>query len=136
MKTLICLLVCIPLVSVMVDAQSTACLQDQYGNQYNFTIDTVHNYLYGTATPSSTQCPSPPWALTGSYVQTGAGLALELTAAMPSGASCVPIYTLKGDFPNFDWYYDYGISTTPQQSKFVACGTAVSPKVTGKGNQK
>ena len=44
------LLVGFVLASGMVYCQ-TACLQDQYGNQYNFTVDETNTYVYGSVTP-------------------------------------------------------------------------------------
>jgi len=135
MQTLFSLVFCVAMGSGIVYGQ-TACLQDQYGNQYDFTIDTTHGYLYGTVS-NAQSCPASTWSLTGSYVQTTSGLGIELTAANPNGTSdpCFPIYTLKGIWPNFDWYYAFGISTIPQ-ARWVACGTPTSDKATGKGARK
>ena len=80
------------------------CLVDQFGNSYQFTVDSVHHFVYGTAT--NAQGCSPTWDLTGSYVRKK----LELTAANPSGGSdgCVNTYMLKGAYPNAEWYYAFG----------------------------
>jgi hypothetical protein len=106
------------------------CLQDQYGNQYSFALDQEHGYLYGTV--GNSQCAGAPWPLTGSYVQTAEGLLLELTAANPDPtAGCVATYKLKGLFPRFAWYYDFGYGA--QESAYTACGSEATadPSVGG-----
>ena len=115
-------------------AAQTACLQDQYGNQYNFTIDEPQGFVYGTTTGGQS-CQSATLPITGTFAKTANGLFFELTAANPTPDSCVAEYTLKGIYPNFDWYYSTGY-TTPQPSKYVACGSAVAKDVTGKGALK
>lgn len=106
------------------------CVQDQYGNQYNFWIDTAHNYLYGTATIQG--CSATVWDLTGSYYA-GFGPPFELTMANPLGTGdpvCVSTAKLKGAYPNGEWYYTTGYGAQP--FAFVTCGTApaadASPK--------
>jgi hypothetical protein len=134
MRMLCTVLVCLVLVSGMVYGQ-TACIQDQYGDQYNYTVDKANMYVYGTATISPTfNCPGGPWPLTGSYVTSASGNGFELTAANPdpSSPTCVPIITLKGVWPNFDWYYVTGPSDPPQPGTWAPCSkTAVT--ATGKG---
>jgi len=79
------------------------CLQDQYGNQYNFEVDSAHKYVYGYVIAAQ-ECDAKVWYLTGSYV----GKNLELTAANPLGdndTKCVPTFKIKGRFPNAAWYY-------------------------------
>lgn len=100
-------------------ASAQMCLQDQFGNQYNFTIDNAHKYVYGTVT-NAQGCPGGLWPLTGSY--TTGPLVLELTAANPLGADqgCISTYKLKGNYPNFAWYYDFGYGA--QESSYVPCG--------------
>ena len=102
----------------------TVCLQDQYGNQYSFTVDPEHKYVFGDVT--NNQGCAEQWPLTGSYTETPGGLLLELTAANPDGvfSSCVDTYKLKGIFPNFEWYYDSGWGSQP--ATWVACGTRVT----------
>ena len=102
----------------------SACLQDQYGNQYSFTVDEEHGYLFGTMTDGQ-GCGTTAWPLTGSFVQTEDGLMLELTVANPDGgAFCVPTFKLKGLFPRFAWYYDSGYGA--QESAYTACGADVT----------
>lgn len=99
------------------------CLQDQYGNQYDFVIDSEHRYVYGTMT-SVQGCDAPVWPLLGSYV--GGPLTVELTAANPLGDgdfACISEFKLKGQYPNFAWYYDTGYGA--QESAWVSCGAAV-----------
>src|SRR5262245_23631086 len=81
------------------------CVQDQYENQYNITVDASHGYLYGTV--SNAQGCATDWPVTGSYVPTTEGLAFELTAANPLGNmdTCQPIYKLRGRYPAFSWFY-------------------------------
>ena len=136
MRTLFSLLVVFVLASGMVYGQ-TACLQDQYGSQYNFTVDETNTYIYGSVTPGPTQCNSAAWDMTGNFVTSPAGLGLEITAANPDPSNgCVPIYTLKGIMPNFQWYYVGGISNPPQPGTWVACGTKVLESGAGKGTLK
>ena len=133
MRTLFSLLAGFVLASGMVYGQSK-CLQDQYGNQYNFTVDETNTYVYGSVTSPPGQCPGQPWDLTGSFVVTSAGVGLELTSSNPDPSNgCVPIYTLKGIMPNFNWYYINGPSNPPQPGKWVACGTQVLESGAGKG---
>jgi len=136
MRTLFSLLVSFVLASGMVYGQN-ACLQDQYGSQYNFTVDQTNTYVYGSVTPGPTQCKSAAWDMTGSFVTSPAGLGLEITAANPDPSNgCVPIYTLKGIMPNFQWYYVGGISNPPQPGTWVACGAKVLESGAGKGTLK
>jgi hypothetical protein len=134
MRMLCSVLVCLVLVSGMVYGQ-TACIQDQYGDQYNYTVDKATTYVYGTATIAPTfECPGGPWPITGSYVTSTSGNGFELTAANPdpSSITCVPIFTLKGTWPNFDWYYLTGPSVPPQPGTWVPC-SKTSVTATGKG---
>jgi hypothetical protein len=134
MRMLFSLLVGFVLVSGMVYGQ-TACIQDQYGDQYNYTVDKAANYVYGSVTVSpSFDCPGGPWPITGSYVSSTSGNGFEVTAANPdpSSPACVPMFTLKGIWPNFDWYYVTGPSSTPQAGTWVPC-SKTSVTATGKG---
>jgi hypothetical protein len=107
------------------------CVQDQYGNQYNFTIDRTHAYLYGTAT-NAQGCDAAPWPLIGSYVDSPAGLVVELTASRPlDSLPCVATYKLKGIWPKFPWYYESGYGA--QEATFVSCGTRVTADPTAGG---
>ena len=136
MRILWSLLAGFVLASGMVYGQN-ACLQDQYGSQYNFTVDQTNTYVYGSVTPGPTQCKSAAWDMTGSFVTSPAGLGLEITAANPDPSNgCVPIYTLKGIMPNFQWYYVGGISNPPQPGTWVACGAKVLESGAGKGTLK
>jgi hypothetical protein len=112
------------------------CLQDQYGNQYNFTLVTSSQYLYGTVT-SGQNCPGGAWPLVGSYTSTSSGIALELTTANPEGnaSSCVSEYMLKGVYPNFQWYYPF-TGTEPQPGTWASCSATITNKPSGKGALK
>jgi len=102
----------------------SVCLQDQYGDQYSFTVDEQHGYVFGSAMINSQfACGTTPWPLTGSYTQTEDGLLLELTVANPAGIGqpCVSTFKLKGLFPRFAWYYDFGYGS--QESAYVTCGS-------------
>jgi hypothetical protein len=113
-------------------ASAQLCRQDQFGNQYNFTIDQAHKFVFGTVT-NAQGCPGGPWPLTGSY--TTGPLVLELTAANPEGAGgCVTIYKLKGNYPNFAWYYETGYGA--QESAYVDCGAAPAAKPEEGGARK
>jgi hypothetical protein len=134
MRTLFSLLAGFVLASGMVYGQ-TACLQDQYGNQYNFTVDETNAYVYGSVTSGPNQCKSSPWNMTGSFVTGSGGLGFEITAANPDPSNgCPPIFTLKGIWPNFNWYYVTGVSDQP--GTWVACGTKVLESGVGKGSLK
>jgi hypothetical protein len=137
MRTLCSVLVCLMLVSGMVYGQ-TACIQDQYGDRYNYTVDKATMYVYGTATMAANfECPGGSWSITGSYVTSTSGNGFELTAANPdpSSPTCVPIFTLKGIWPNFDWYYVTGPSPTPQLGTWAPC-SETTVTATGKGPRK
>ena len=139
MRTLAGVLACFILGSGVAVGQSAACIQDQYGNQYNFTIDSAHLYVYGSVTRPGGGC-SLVWPLTGSYVTTAEGVGLELTASNPSfndpGDQCVSQYKLKGKLPNFQWYYPDGISTLDQPGTWAACGPTISKEATGRNGRK
>jgi len=136
MRTLFSLLVVFAMASGMVYGQS-GCLQDQYGNQYNFTVDKTNTYLYGIVTGGQS-CPAAVWPLTGSFVTTSSGIGLEITSTNPNGTSdpCVPMYTVKGIMPNFQWYYATGVSSPSQPGTWVSCGTKTSDTANGKGARK
>lgn len=108
----------------MATSSHARCVQDQYGNQYNFTVDTAHKYLYGTVT-SVQGCEADTWTLIGSY--TNGPLVVELTGANPHGdfdaEGCIAQFKLKGNYPNFAWYYADGYGA--QESQFVECGAPV-----------
>lgn len=108
------------------------CLQDQAtGYQFVFTNDKVHKYVYGTGNFGTVCSGASTWPLTGSYTVDASGiLALELTAANPSVDNCVPIFTIKGPFPNFEWYYDTGIVGVT--GTWVSCGAEVPANASGK----
>ncbi|MBI5444582.1 MAG: hypothetical protein HY900_25630 [Deltaproteobacteria bacterium] len=94
-------------VAVVAGRAQTLCLQDQYGNQYNFTVDRTQTYVYGTTIGAG--CGAVEWPITGSFVQQD-GIILELTASNPLGVSdnCVLTYKLKGKYPYAAWYYEDG----------------------------
>jgi hypothetical protein len=144
-------------ISVFMVAEARAdafCVQDQYGNQYNFVTDNLNRYAYGSATMVKTtiqDCDTPTYHITGSWVrssrihpQTGTSVInYELTAANPLGDSdvgCVATYKLKGVWPDGEWYYIAGISPVPQPFTFADCSvpaddTGVSGE-TGAGASK
>jgi hypothetical protein len=117
------LLACI-LVSLMVNIGQAKCVQDQVGNQYEFYVDPAHHYLYGEMR-SAQGCDAPVWYLIGAWVPAG-GTKYELTASNPLGDAdthCVPVYKIKGLYPNGAWYYTEGYGD--QEFQFVPCGSVV-----------
>ena len=97
------------------------CIQDQYGNQYDFTIDYTNNYLYGTVTMAQ-GCDATVWYVTGSYYG-GGGPPYELTAANPLGDAdlfCVTTFKIKGIYPDGEWYYTTGYGAQP--FTWLPCG--------------
>jgi hypothetical protein len=132
MKTLLTLTACLFLAF---GASFGECLQDQYGNKYNFTIDSTGQYVYGTVT-NGQNCSGGAWPLIGSYTVTSSGTALELTTANPLGdaSGCAPEYMLKGVLPNFQWYYS--VPGEPQPGTWVSCSATLTNKPSGKGAQK
>ena len=114
------------------------CVQDQYGNQYTFTVDTAHGYVTGHAT-NHQGCTGGTWPLLGSFVQTPQGTVVEFTLRNPSPTSgCVPSYKLKGIWPKSAWFYESGFGG--QEFTFTACGghatAAAEAKTKGKGTLK
>jgi hypothetical protein len=102
------------------------CVQDQYGGQYDFTIDSAHTYLYGSATMPAGLCGAPVWLLTGSFVNSG-GTKYELTAANPLGESdpsCIATFKIKGTYPNGAWYYTGGYGG--QEFQLIDCVAAAA----------
>ncbi|UCG44888.1 MAG: hypothetical protein JSV58_05720, partial [Candidatus Bathyarchaeota archaeon] len=102
-----------------------ACLQDQYGNVYDFEVDLDHNYIYGLFY-SNQGCDAPIWPLTGSFAR-GEGWMIELTGANPLGdsdPSCVPVFKVKGIYPNAAWYYADGYGG--QEFTWTHCGAAIT----------
>jgi hypothetical protein len=106
---------------------SAVCLQDQYGGQYNITYNAPRTTITGTYSTSGGVCGAT-WSLIGSWVTKGSVRHQELTAANPdplgAGSDCVPMFKLKGKYPNFAWYYTGGYGA--QESRFVACTPAAS----------
>ena len=105
------------------------CLQDQYGNQYDFTVDVAHTYLFGVVR-SGQGCTAPVWHLTGSYIPLATdfeqGVQYELTGANPLGDGdiiCVPTYKIKGTLYDGAWYYTDGYGN--QEFTFSFCDAAV-----------
>ncbi len=114
------------------------CVQDQYGNQYTFTVDAAHGYITGHAT-NHQGCTGGTWPLLGSYEVTAAGTMVEFTLRNPSAtSSCVPDYKLKGIWPKSAWYYESGYGA--QEFTFTACGgkalAGEHAKTAGKGTLK
>ncbi len=106
-----------------VDKANAFCLQDQYGNQYNLSY-VAPFYLYGTV--SNGQCTGV-WPVTGSiaYSLSSPGLVWEITGATQTAeSSCIDTFKLKGNYPNFEWYYASGPGG--QAATYVPCGSAVT----------
>lgn len=108
------------------------CLQDQYGNQYNITFDTVHFSITGTA--KMAQCGGDEWPLVGSYA--GADFnkrqqALVFANATNNASCTFGPFMLKGKYPKFAWYYTTGYGG--QESKFVACTAEAAPTASSSG---
>jgi hypothetical protein len=115
-----------------------SCVQDQYGNQYSFTVDAAHGYITGHAT-NHQGCAGGTWPLLGSFEQVAGGTMVEFTLRNPSPASgCVPAYKLKGLWPKSAWYYESGFGG--QEFTFTACGghavAAQHAQTEGKGTRK
>src|SRR6267142_372208 len=115
-------------------APASFCVQDQYGNQYTFSVDAAHGYITGHAT-NHQGCAGGTWPLLGSFVQTPQGTVVEFTLRNPSPASgCVPSYKLKGIWPKSAWFYESGFGG--QEFTFTACGghamAAADAKTKGK----
>jgi hypothetical protein len=114
--------------------ETTNCVQDQYGNQYNFKLDTAHQYITGSAT-NAQGCSGGTWPLLGSYAYTEKGILVEFTLVNPSeSSSCVDAYKLKGIWPDSAWYYESGYGA--QEFTFVPCGTAVKAEATAAAKKK
>ena len=109
------------------------CLQDQYGNQYNITVDAVNKSISGVAT--IVQRDNEQWTLSGSYATNKAGTKRkEQQLTMADSSNSNQLYMLRGVYPKFAWYYNgaYGA----QEGTWVACGTAVAAKAAnGQGRQ-
>jgi hypothetical protein len=100
----------------------TGCIEDQAGNQYNFTNDAFHHYLFGTMT-SGQECDTDFFYITGSY---GFGH-YEITGANPLGdqdSVCITTFKIKGVFPHGAWYYTNGYGA--QRFRWKRCGTSPS----------
>lgn len=113
--------------ALMAGSSEAMCIQDQYGNQYDFTVDSTHKYLYGVMY-SAQGCNAAVWYLTGSY-NAGGGPPYELTAANPLGDGdvCVATYKIKGTYPGGAWYYTTGYGG--QEFTFVNCGAPAAASV-------
>jgi hypothetical protein len=103
---------------------SAECLQDQYGNQFNITLDTTYKSISGVAT--MVQRSGEQWTISGSYIGGGRFRVQQLT--MADSQSSNTLYMLKGTYPNFAWYYGgvYG----EQEGAWAACGAAAAPQGT------
>ena len=137
LHTLSSVLACLILVSGIASCQETKCLQDQYGNQYTFSIDQESLYLYGSV-KSNQGCVASTWPIIGSFVTTAEGTGLELTAANPLGEAgdpCILTFKIKGKMPNFQWYY-VNPNLERQPGTWVACGTPTLNQASGKGMRK
>ncbi|CAN5324807.1 hypothetical protein BH20ACT24_BH20ACT24_16220 [soil metagenome] len=107
------------------------CVQDQYGNQYEFTVDAANRYLYGTM-HSGQACEASDWHLLGSYVNAGGRLVYELTASNPLGdsdAGCIPAFKIKGVWPHGAWFYPTGYGD--QEFRWTSCGAKPTPPASG-----
>jgi hypothetical protein len=113
-------------------AAMAECLQDQYGNQYNITLDATNKAISGVATVN--QRSGEQWTLSGSYATNKAGTKRkEQQLTMSDSSDHNTLYMLRGIYPNFAWYYGgvYG----GQEATWVACGTAVTAQPAGEGRQ-
>jgi hypothetical protein len=101
------------------------CIQDQYGNQYNLTIDEAHQFITGTVSGGQ---GGGPWVIFGSYVQSSPTdpWVYELTAvnSVPNQPGFIAAFKIKGVQPQGAWYYDIGFGG--QEFTFTACGAAVA----------
>jgi len=100
-----------------------ACLQDQYGDQYdNLVVDSVHGLVSGVVNLNPLNpCSSEQWSMIGSWMVNANGQTiLELTASSAPGVSqCVSMYTLKGPYPQSSWNYVGGYGR--QGFHYVGC---------------
>jgi hypothetical protein len=126
-------------VLLLAGTANAVCIQDQYGGQYELTLDPAHLYAYGTA--DAVGCDATFYFLTGSVVPLAAGgFALEVTAANPLGDfdnECIATFKLKGQFPNFAWYYDDGYGG--QEASWAGCAALIATQSTppaGQGRRK
>jgi hypothetical protein len=110
-----------------------SCLQDQYGNQYtNLVQDSTHDIVTGTVINNDSYCVGIPWSMIGSWTVNSSGkVILELSVANNGNPSqCVPIYKLKGPYPQSSWSYADGFDD--QNFKYATC-SASSPVVSDAG---
>lgn len=109
-----------------------SCLQDNYGNQYQFLFfNTLDQQIFGIV--NNVQCPTDVLTMIGSWtVDKSDKVVLEFTVAnnTGSGAVCVPLYELKGTYPNSAWYYTSGGGAT---FKWAPCSAEAVVRNTGKG---
>src|ERR1700682_6086695 len=66
----------------MTAVATAVCVQDQYGNQYTFTVDAAHGYITGHAT-NHQGCAGGTWPLLGSFEATSGGTMVEFTFRNP-----------------------------------------------------
>lgn len=109
---------------------SAECIQDQYGNQYNITLDTTNKAISGFAIMN--QRGGERWTLSGSYVGSGSFRIQQIT--MADSLDSNRLYMLKGRYPNFGWYYD-GVFDPVQNAAFTACDAPLSAPAGGKGGR-
>ena len=110
-----------------------SCLQDQYGNQYDHLVqDFTHDIVTGVAVVKDSNCTGIPWSMVGSWTVNSRGkVILELSVANNGSTStCVPIYKLKGPYPQSSWSYADGFGG--QNFKYAVC-SASSPVVSDAG---
>ena len=67
--------------------ETTTCVQDQYGNQYNYNLDPTHQYITGSAV-SAQGCSGGTWPLLGSYTYTEKGILVEFTLVGDGFTNC------------------------------------------------
>lgn len=109
----------------MLQIAEARCSQDQYGNQYTYTLDRTTQSITGTVL-NVQNCSVQVWPLIGSYARQAGVRVQQLTAANPDpNSSCVAMYMLKGDYPNFAWFYESGYGA--QEATFVACSAIPTP---------
>jgi hypothetical protein len=98
---------------------ASGCLQDQYGDQWNFFTDFDHRSFAGTVTMAQ-GCADPTFHMIGSYVRR----VFAFTAINPLGdgdPNCIATFMVKGAYPNSAWFYDTGFGA--QEFTWAMCGT-------------
>lgn len=110
-----------------------SCLQDDYGNQYEYLFfNTVNQKVSGFV--NNVQCPNDVLSVIGSWtIDKSDQTVLELTIADSTGpaAVCTPEYQLRGKYPTASWHYPDGDGPT---FKWSTCSAdAIVPPNGGRG---